>query len=129
MAARVTLCKALAAAATSASITIRLARPFSFLFTSPSVGSSGAVWTGTVAIQMSLDTPPTPNGGPSSGSGVTDANASWQTIVAALAPGDSIEWEYPLYRIRVNGANITGGTPDVFMLEQVFNPNSASDRS
>ncbi len=129
MAARVTLTKALAAAASSASITIRLARP-PFLFTSPQTGSSGAVWTGSVAIQMSLDTPPGPNnGGGVSNDGVTDANASWQTIIATLGPGASANWDEPLYRIRVNGANITGGTPDVFMLEQVFNPNTASDKT
>ena len=128
MAARVTLCKALAADTESASITVRMGRP-PFLFTSPSVGSSGAVWTGSVAIEMSLDTPNPPNvAGPGSGSGVTDADASWQEIVAALGPGDSVEWEYPIYRIRVNGADIASGTPDVFMLEQAFNPDSASDK-
>lgn len=128
MAARIALTKLLAEDATSESIVVHMARP-PFLFTSPQTGSSGAVWTGTVAIQMSLDSKPLPNnGGAVSNSGVTDANASWQTIVATLAPGDSIEWEYPVYRIRVNGANITGGTPDVYMLEQAFNPDTASDK-
>jgi hypothetical protein len=80
-----------------------------------------------VAIQMSLDDAPQPNnGGGVTNSGITDANASWQTIVTALAPGDSVNWPDPLYRIRVNGANIITGTPDVYMLEQVFNPDTAS---
>lgn len=127
MGARVTLCKALAEDATSASITARMARP-PFLFTSPQVGSSGAAWTGAVSIEMSLDTPPLPNnGGGVSNGGVSDANASWQVIVATLAPGDSVEWQYPIYRVRVNGADIVTGTPDVFMLEQAFNPDTASD--
>ncbi len=126
MAARVTLTKQLAAAGTSSSIVVRLARP-PFLFTSPQTGDSGAVWTGSVSIQMSLDDAPQPNnGGGVTNSGVADASASWQTIIATLGPGASVNWDEPLYRIRVNGANITGGTPDVYMLEQVFNPDTAS---
>ena len=120
MAARVTLGKGLTAAGgPSASVHIRLGDP-PFIFVMPAKDSNGVTVTGSVSIEQSMDTPPDPNNfGISADHGVSDTNANWQTIVTSLAPGDQQEWRNPLYRIRVNPANVTGGAPNVYMLEGI----------
>lgn len=119
MAARIPLGKGLTSAANSASVLIRLANP-PFIFMTKSEGEDGVAWTGAVAIQHTLDTPPFPNnGGGYSNSGVSDADADWVTIIASIAPGDQVEWTNPLYRVRALTTGITGGNPSVYMLENI----------
>lgn len=119
MAARIPLGIGLTASANSASIRIRVARP-PWLFVVPNLGDNGVAWTGTVAIQQSMDTPPMPNnGGGVSNDGITDANAEWKTIITLNAGGDQSNWDYPLYRVRVLTSGITGGNPNVYMLENI----------
>lgn len=119
MAARIPLGKALTSSANGASVRLRLADP-PYLFTCSAKGSDGTNWTGTVAIQMTEDTAPLPNlGGGVSNDGVTDANADWKTILTLNSGGDQAEWKNPLYRVRVLTTSITGGTPNVYMLEGI----------
>jgi len=102
----------------NASIQIRLAKP-PFIFDAPTTDSSGVSWAGTITIQQSLDTMPMPNlGGGVSNSGVTDANARWETIGSITNGGGPLQWSNPLYRVRANTSAVTGsGHPDVYMLE------------
>jgi hypothetical protein len=117
MAARIPLGKALTSSANSASIQIRLSKP-PYLFVCPSNGSNGSAWTGSVYIQMTEDSMPSPNnGGGVTNGGITDANADWKTIITLASGGDQTGWIYPLYRVRVLTSGITGGTPNVYMLE------------
>jgi hypothetical protein len=118
MAARIPLAKGLATATQSVSIPIRKSEP-PYLFVVPAKDNAGNTWTGSVAIQQSVDTFYYPEGNTGAGnfSGVTDANASWITIISTINPGDQVEWRNPLYRIRADGTNITGGVPNVYMLE------------
>lgn len=119
MAARIPLGKGLTSSANGASVRLRLADP-PYLFTAPQKGSDGTNWTGTVAIQMTEDTPQQPNlGGGVANDGVSDANADWKTILTLNSGGDQAEWKNPLYRVRVLTTSITGGTPNVYMLEGI----------
>jgi len=99
----------------SESIVIRLDDPpFLFVADNP----SDATWTGTVAIQHSVQPKNDQNFTISGGSGTADADVTdWQTIVSALATGTTTDWNDPLYRIRLNGTNVTGGTCKVYILK------------
>ncbi len=113
MGARIPLTNALTAGQTSASIQIRLADP-PYLF----VATGG--FTGTVSIQHSIDTmPPKNDGGGVSNSGVSDAAATWITIINTISNGDQVQWDYPLYRVRANATSVTAGSAKVTMLEGI----------
>ena len=102
------------------SIEIRLADP-PYLFDAPATDSNGTSWSGSITIQQTMDTMPPPNnGGGVSNSGVSDANARWETIITLTSGGGPVEWKNPLYRIRANTSAVTGsGSPDVYMLEGI----------
>lgn len=115
MAQRIPLGKGLTAAGgASPSIRIRLADP-------PFIFVATGTFTGTVAIEQSMDTMPDPPqfAEVSGGSGVQDSAATWQTIVTAVDNVSPQEWRNPLYRIRANPALITSGSANVYMLEGV----------
>lgn len=119
MARRIKIGESLSASANGASVTVRAADP-PFLFWCPANGTNGSAWTGSITVQMSTDTPPSPNlGGGVSNDGVTDANAQWQTIGTLASGGSNFNWSYPLYRVRVLTSSITGGNPNVYMMENV----------
>lgn len=121
MAARIPLGIGLTSAANGASITLRASKP-PYLFVAPENGVSGAAWTGSVVIQHSVDTPPLPNnGGGVTNGGVTDANADWTDIGTLNAGGDQFSWPDPLFRVRALTSGITGGNPNVYLLETVPN--------
>ena len=118
----------------SESVTFRLDDPpFLFVADNP----SDATWTGSVAVQSSMQTPPSLNSLPiNGGSGVTDANVTdWQTIIPTITTGDVEDWNNPLYRIRINGTNVTGtGTAKVYILTGIRTlksngPNRKSSRA
>jgi len=87
--------------------------PFLFVADNP----SDATWTGSVAIQQSMQPQPDQNFTISGGSGTADsAVTDWTTIIPTLTTGTSSDWNNPLYRIRLNGTNVTGGTAKVYIL-------------
>lgn len=119
MAARVKLGTGLTSAANGASITVRASDP-PYLFVCPANGANGSAWSGSITVQYSMDTPPSPNnGGGVSNDGVTDANAQWMTAGTLASGGSSFSWASPLYRVRCLTSGITGGNPNVYMLEDV----------
>ena len=112
MAQRVALAKNVTAASgAQPSIRIRLADPpFTFI--------TNAGWTGTVAVQESIDGPD-----------VSDAAATWRTLLT-IAPGDEQSWASPLYRIRADPASVASGNCTVVMLEGVRSlKNERTDRA
>ena len=98
----------------SESIVIRLDDPpFLFVADNP----SDATWTGSVAIQHSVQPKNDQNFTISGGSGVTDANVTdWQTIIPTINTGDVEDWNNPLYRIRINGTGVLTGTAKIYIL-------------
>lgn len=102
----------------NASQRVQLADP-PFIFDAPATDSQGRSWGGSITIQSSMDTIPEQQG-LYTDSGVTDANARWETIATLTNGGGPVNWSYPLYRIRANTSAVTGtGTPDVYRTEGI----------
>lgn len=98
MGAPVRLCNALAPEANSASIRIRVAcRPYA-------IQTKGG-YAGGVTIENTT-----------SNVKVSDANATWTTVVSAAGDDDIFVIDHPLTRIRVAGSH-TGGGATVDLIE------------
>lgn len=105
----------------NASQRISLADP-PFIFDAPGTDSQGRAWTGSITIESTSDSMPSPQGWDvgTPGGGVLDSAARWETIGTLTPTSGPINWSYPLYRIRANTSAVTGsGTPDVYRYEGI----------
>ena len=105
----------------NASQRVSLADP-PFLFDAPGTDSQGRAWTGTITIQFTSDSMPSPQGWDvgTPGGGVLDANARWETLGTITPTSGPISWSMPLYRIRADTSAVGGsGTPDVYRYEGI----------
>jgi hypothetical protein len=85
-----------------ASVKIRIQDP-------PWLFQTSGGYTGTVTIEHSVDGPE-----------VTDANATWYTLISALSTNNVADVKHPLYRVRANCGGVTGATgANVYMVEYV----------